>query len=83
MGQTSLILQKILDFAGGFPAIEDRQAEMHENDIRAGGACHVDTGLSVYRNDHLETLAFQSARQHIAVHFIVLNQQYFTHHSFP
>jgi len=36
------------------------------------------TGQSLYRNGHLKALALQSAHRHVAVHFIVREQHYFT-----
>ena len=67
------------DLPGRFPAVEHRQAHVHENQVRGHGLGHLDALAAVHRHDDLVTLALETARQHVAVHLVVFDQEDFRH----
>jgi hypothetical protein len=64
------------------PSISGK-THVHEDEIVAACPRHLDTLLAVDRHRHLEALALQTPRQHVAVHFVVFDEQDARHQRFP
>ena len=64
---------------GRLPAVDDRQAHVHQDDVGLFAAREIDALLAVHGEHHLEAAADQPAREHVAVHFVVFDQQNLRH----
>src|ERR1700684_2402007 len=68
-----------LDATGRLPAVDDRQAHVHQNDVGPFAAGQIDALLPVHGEHHLKAAADETPRKHVAVHFVVFDQQNFCH----
>ena len=68
-----------LEMAGRVPAVDHRQAEVHQNQIRALALGGSDPLLAVMGDDHLEALSLEPSAQHVDVVFVVLDVQNLSH----
>jgi hypothetical protein len=64
---------------GCLPSIHDREAEIHEDEVRVVTQSPFTTFGPVHRYHHSVPAAFQPPAQHIAIHFVVFDQQYSRH----
>jgi hypothetical protein len=64
-----------LDPARRLPAVDDRQAHVHQDQIGVLRGRRLDRLLAVERHDDLEALANEPPRQHVPVHLVVFHQQ--------
>src|SRR5271156_3849224 len=68
-----------LDAAGRLPAVDNRQAHIHQYDVGPFAARKIDALLPVHSEHHLKAAADETPREHVAVHFVVFDQQNFCH----
>src|SRR5512144_2398745 len=61
------------------PPVEDGQAHVHQNEVRGVAARERDPLLSLHRHDDLVAAADETAREHVAVHLVVLDEEDFRH----
>src|SRR6185437_10461993 len=52
---------------------------IHEDEIRHFAHGHVDALLTIGRHDDLKAFALQAAREHVAIHLIVFDEQNLGH----
>src|SRR5579863_2199853 len=69
------------DATGCLPTVDDGQAHVHQDQVRALALGHDDALLAIEGHDHLEAVSDKAAREHVAVHFVVFDQQYLLHQS--
>jgi hypothetical protein len=58
-----------------FPAIHDRQADIHQDDIGRLGAREIVSLRAILGGNHLVSFSHETLGQHITVHFVVFDQQ--------
>jgi hypothetical protein len=68
-----------LDPARRLSAIDYRQAHIHQDDVGALAPGKIDTLLSVDREHYLKAATDETLRKHVAVHFVVFDQQNLCH----
>ncbi len=68
-----------LDPARRFPAVDDRQAHVHEDDIGRGRGGQIDALLAIDGDDDFVAPPREAAREHVAVHFVVFDEEDFGH----
>ena len=61
------------------PAVEHRQAHVHQDQVGLLGRRHGHALAAVDRDHHLEAVAREAARQHVPVHLVVFDQKNFRH----
>ena len=69
--------------SGRLPSVNDRETHIHEHEIGVLVLGHVHPLLPVLRDQDFETFTRQPPRQHIAIHFVVFDEQYFCHEPLP
>ena len=68
-----------LDQARGFPAVHIAECDVHEDQVGRLFGGHFHAAWSIDREAVRETLSLQAPPQHVAVHFIVFNEQNLRH----
>ncbi len=68
-------LRRRLDPAGRLPAVQPRQAHVHQDQRRRLRPRHGHALLAVDRDGDLVAAPGEAARQHVAVHLVVLDEQ--------
>src|SRR5512141_2111324 len=66
-----------------FPAVHHRQAHIHQHDIRRRGPRERDALLPLDRHHDLVAAADEPAREHVAVHLVVLDEEDLRHRETP
>src|SRR5690348_16031333 len=70
-----------LQASRGLPAIDDGKAHVHEEERGTLAVRHVDALLAVDGDHDGVSLALETPREHVAVHLVVLDEQYLRHGS--
>ena len=64
-----------LERARGFPAVDNRQTHVHQNQIGPLLGRRLDAARAIEGENNLVAFAQQAARQHIAIHLVIFDQQ--------
>src|SRR6185437_1222318 len=72
-----------LDPPGRLPPVDHRQAHVHQDEIGRELGRRVDRCLSVLREHHLVPAPRETSRQHVAVQFVVLDEEELRGHACP
>jgi hypothetical protein len=68
-----------LQLARELVAVLAGQVDVHEHEVEPAGLERAAGLVAVHGDEHVETLALETPRQHVAVHLVVLDQQYRRH----
>src|SRR5262249_32887185 len=72
-----------LELARSLPAVNARQAHVHQDQRGRLGSDHREPALAVDRREDLVATALQAPREHVTVHLVVLDQQDLGHQRAP
>lgn len=68
-------------FAGArrLPVVDDRQAQVHQNQVERMLSRRLHARRALNGDNDLEVLAGKASRKHVAIHFIIFNDQNLGH----
>ena len=72
-------LRRGLDLTGRFPPVQSRKAHVHQDQRRRLRPRHGHALLAVDRDGHVVPAPAEAAREHVAVHLVVLDEQDLRH----